>query len=67
MDYDILLLNVIYAFLGLVVLIIAYKIFDWVEHKINFAEQINHGNIAAAIFLSAIVIALSIIIAGALG
>ena len=67
MDYNIILLNVIYAFIGFLVLIIAYKVFDWVEHKINFSEEINKGNIAAAIVLSAILIALSIIISGALG
>ena len=67
MDYNIIMLNVVYAFLGFIILIIAYKVFDWIEHKINFPEEINKGNVAAAIVLSAILIALSIIISGALG
>jgi len=67
MDYSILILNVVYAFLGLVILIIAYKLFDWIETRIDFADQINKGNMAAAVFLSAVMVALAIIIAGALG
>lgn len=67
MDYDIILLNIVYAFIGLVVLILAYKLFDLVESRIDFAEQINKGNMAASVFISSVMIALAIIIAGALG
>lgn len=67
MDYNIILLNIVYAFIGLVVLILAYKLFDLVESRIDFAEQINKGNMAASVFISSVMIALAIIIAGALG
>jgi uncharacterized membrane protein YjfL (UPF0719 family) len=67
MDYDIIFLNIVYAFIGLVVLILAYKLFDLVESRIDFAEQINKGNMAASVFISSVMIALAIIIAGALG
>ncbi|MBP6673573.1 MAG: DUF350 domain-containing protein [Bacteroidetes bacterium] len=67
MDYNIIFLNIVYAFIGLVVLIVAYKLFDLVESRIDFAEQINKGNMAASVFISSVMIALAIIIAGALG
>jgi uncharacterized membrane protein YjfL (UPF0719 family) len=67
MDYNIIFLNIVYAFIGLVVLILAYKLFDLVESRIDFAEQINKGNMAASVFISSVMIALAIIIAGALG
>ncbi|MFZ4620247.1 MAG: DUF350 domain-containing protein [Bacteroidota bacterium] len=67
MDYNIILLNFVYAFIGLIVLILAYKLFDLVESRIDFADQINKGNMAAAVFISSVMIALAIIIAGALG
>jgi uncharacterized membrane protein YjfL (UPF0719 family) len=67
MDYNIIFLNIVYAFIGLVVLILAYKLFDLVESRIDFADQINKGNMAASVFISSVMIALAIIIAGALG
>lgn len=67
MDYSIIILNIVYAIVGLIVLIAAYRLFDLVESRIDFADQINKGNMAASVFISSVMIALAIIIAGALG
>ena len=66
MEWAIILLNFIYAALGLVLMFLAYKIFDWLSPKLNFEDELKRGNIAVAIFLAAIFITIGLVIGGAL-
>ena len=66
MEWTIILLNFVYAALGLVLLFIAYKIFDWLMPRINFEEELKKGNLAVAIFIAAIFITIGMVIGGAL-
>ena len=66
MQWQIIVLNYIYAGLGLVLMFLAYKIFDWLSPKINFEDELKKGNIAVAIFIASIFITIGMVIGGAL-
>ena len=66
MEWTIILLNILYAVIGVVLMFAAYKIFDLLSPKINFEEELKKGNIAVAIFIAALFIAIALIIGGSL-
>jgi putative membrane protein len=66
MQWQIIALNYIYAGLGLVLMFLAYKIFDWLSPKIDFEDELKKGNIAVAIFIASIFITIGMVIGGAL-
>lgn len=66
MEWTIILLNFVYAALGLVLMFIGYKAFDLLSPRINFEEELKKGNVAVAIFIAAMFITIGIIIGGAL-
>ena len=45
MQWQIIVLNYLYAGLGLVLMFFAYKVFDWLSPKIDFEEELKKGNI----------------------
>lgn len=66
MEWTIIGLNVLYAVIGVVLMFLSYRIFDLLSQKINFEEELKKGNIAVAIFIAAIFIAIALIIGGSL-
>jgi uncharacterized membrane protein YjfL (UPF0719 family) len=56
-----------YGVLGLVLSFVGYKLFDLAETKIDFAEEIRKGNIAAAIVIAGFLIGICMIIARTVG
>ena len=66
MQWQIIALNYIYAALGVVLMFVAYKVFDWLSPKINFEDELKKGNIAVAIFVASIFITIGMVIGGAL-
>jgi putative membrane protein len=66
MDWTIILLNFVYAALGVVLMYISYKVFDKLSPKIDFQDELKKGNIAVAIFIAALFIAIAMIISGTL-
>ncbi|MEW6507590.1 MAG: DUF350 domain-containing protein [Bacteroidota bacterium] len=66
MEWTIIGINILYAVIGVVLMFISYKIFDKLSPKIDFEEELKKGNIAVAIFIAALFIAIALIIAGAL-
>ena len=56
MQWQIIVLNYLYAALGLVLMFFAYKVFDWLSPKIDFEDELKKGNIAVAIFVASIFI-----------
>lgn len=53
--------------LGIVLSIVGYFLFDLVEWRINFAEEIRKGNVAAAVVVAAFVIGVCFIVGRAIG
>ena len=66
MDWTIILLNFVYAALGVILMYISYKVFDKLSPKIDFQDELKKGNIAVAIFIAALFIAIAMIISGTL-
>ena len=66
MEWRIIALNFVYAFLGVVLMFIAYKLFDFLTPQLDYPEELKKNNIAVAIFLAALFIAIGIIVGGAL-
>ena len=66
MEWTIILLNLMYAVIGVVLMFVSYKVFDLLSPKINFEEELKKGNIAVAIFIAALFFAIALIIGGSL-
>jgi uncharacterized membrane protein YjfL (UPF0719 family) len=66
MEWKIIAINFFYAFLGVVLMFLAYKIFDVLTPQLNFPEELKKNNIAVSIFIAALFISIGIIIGGAL-
>ena len=66
MDFTIIALNFVYAILGVVLMFIAYRVIDKMTPEVNFPEELRKGNVAVAIFVAAIFIAVAMVVAGAL-
>lgn len=60
-------LAALYGGLGILLLTLGYKIFDWVETNINFSDEIKKGNMAAAIVVAGVIISVAYIVGSAVG
>lgn len=59
-------LNFIYAVGGVVLMWLAYRIFDRFMPDVDFPAELKRGNVAVAIFIGALFISIAMIIGGAL-
>jgi len=66
MEWTIIGLNILYAVIGVILMFLSYKVFDLLSPKINFEDELKKGNVAVAIFIAAIFIAIAMIIGGSL-
>ena len=57
----------LYGLMGILLCAVGYKLFDWIETKIDFADEIKKGNIACAIVIAGFLIGICIIIGHAVG
>ena len=66
MEWRIIGLNFLYAVLGVVLMFISYKVFDWLTPEVRFPDELKNGNVAVAVFIAAIFVSIALIIGGAL-
>ena len=66
MEWSIVGLNFLYAVLGVVLMYLSYRAIDLLTPQVSFPEELKRGNVAVAIFIASIFIAIAIIIGGAL-
>ncbi len=66
MEWEIIGINFLYAALGVLLMFLAYKIFDKLSPRVDFEEELKKGNTAVAIFIAALFISIALIIGGAL-
>ncbi|GDX86236.1 MAG: hypothetical protein CK531_11185 [Gemmatimonadetes bacterium] len=66
MELSVIGLNFGYAILGVVLMWFAYRVFDILTPKVDFAEELKKGNVAVAIFIGALFISIALIIGNAL-
>lgn len=66
MEFRIIGLNFLYAVLGVVLMFVAYRVIDRLTPEVDFPAELRRGNVAVAIFIAAIFIAIALIVGGAL-
>jgi len=66
MDWTVVALNMVYAVLGVALMFISYRVIDWLTPQVNFPDELKKGNVAVAIFIAAIFIAVAMVVAQAL-
>jgi len=66
MEMSILGLNFAYAILGVVLMWVTYRVFDHLTPQVDFPEELRRGNIAVAIFIGALFIAIALVVGHAL-
>jgi putative membrane protein len=64
---SILGLNLLYAAFGVVLMYLSYRIIDRLTPEVNFPEELKRGNVAVAIFIAALFIAIALIVGRAIG
>lgn len=52
--------------IGMVGLLLAYKLFDWMTPNLDFPQELGKGNIAVAIFLAGLFIGLGLLLGSAI-
>ena len=66
MDWTVVALNFVYAILGVALMFVSYRVIDWLTPQVNFPDELKKGNVAVAIFIAAIFIAVAMVVAQAL-
>lgn len=56
-----------YGLLGIVLAIVGYFLFDLVEYRIRFADEIKERNLAVAIIVAAFILGVCYIVGRAIG
>jgi uncharacterized membrane protein YjfL (UPF0719 family) len=46
---------------------VSYRVIDWLTPEVDFPEELKKGNIAVAIFIAALFIAIALIVGRAIG
>lgn len=59
------LASILYAFVGVVLMLVAYRIFDYI-HPVDFNEELKNGNVAAGLTVAGVLIGVAIIVAAAI-
>jgi uncharacterized membrane protein YjfL (UPF0719 family) len=62
----IIAMNFVYAILGVVLMYVTYRVIDILTPQVDFHDELKKGNVAVAIFLGAIFIAIGMIVGRAL-
>lgn len=66
MEWTIVLSNLLYAVLGVILMYVSFRAVDALSPRINFEDELRNGNVAVAIVVGALFLAIAVIIGGAL-
>jgi putative membrane protein len=64
---SILVLNLVYAALGVVLMYVSYRIIDRLTPEVDFPAELKRGNVAVAIFIAALFVSIALIVGRAIG
>jgi len=67
LQVSILVLNLVYAALGVVLMYISYRVIDKLTPEVDFPAELKRGNIAVAIFIGALFLSIALIVGRAIG
>ena len=57
----------VFGVLGIVLLALGFKVFEWITPKLNVEEELGKGNIAVAIVVGAATLGVAFIVVRAIG
>jgi putative membrane protein len=66
MEWRIVGSNFLYAALGVVLMVVAYRVIEWITPGVDFHDELKKGNVAVAIFIGALFISIAMVIGQAL-
>jgi putative membrane protein len=52
-----------FGLLAILLVVLGFKVFDWLTPKCNFQEEINKGNLSVGMVISAVILGICFIIA----
>ena len=67
MQLSVIVVNILYAVIGVVLMYVSYRLIDRLTPEVDFPAELQRGNIAVAIFIGAIFVSIALIIGKALG
>lgn len=56
-----------FGLLGIAMLALGFKVFEWITPKLNVEEELTKGNTAVGIMVGALLIGISLIVVRAIG
>ncbi len=56
-----------FGVLGIALLVFGFKVFEWVTPKLHVEEELTKGNMAVAVTVGALLVAISLIVVRAIG
>lgn len=56
-----------FGLLGIALLALGFKVFEWITPKLNVEEELAKGNVAVGILIAAVVLGISLIVVRAIG
>ncbi|MCE9566407.1 MAG: DUF350 domain-containing protein [Planctomycetes bacterium] len=56
-----------FGLLGIAMLALGFKVFEWITPKLNVEEELVKGNIAVGIMVGALLLGISLIVVRAIG
>jgi putative membrane protein len=55
--------SAVFGLIGIVLLVLGYKVFDWLTPSLHFQEELKKGNVAVAMVVSVLLAAIAYIAA----
>lgn len=62
-----LLAAAVFGLLGIAMLALGFKVFEWITPKVKVEEELTRGNIAVGIAVGALLLGISLIVVRAIG
>ena len=62
-----LFISALFGMLGIIMSVLGYKLFDLIDTKVDFADEIRKGNMAAAVVVAAFLVGICYIIGRTVG
>jgi putative membrane protein len=56
-----------FGLLGIAMLVVGFKVFEWLTPKLKIEEELTKGNVAVGIMVGALLIGISLIVVRAIG
>jgi len=66
MEWQVIVLNFVYATLGVALMFMSYRLIDRLTPEVDFPAELRKGNVAVGIVIAAIFIAIALIVGRAL-